>query len=155
MRLIREGEMGWGGGGGGVWRWREREIIIYLSLHCHHQNDFCIKVGSDEIECHLNVSLIVRDKVTRQCPQTTTNEERLLWPVRLHQRLLLKQKTKTNKKLNCSLTSVQDGSALPQFFMWRNYVGDFRLVEFASARVPFTQRRKKQDTFNPSGTKPR
>ena len=22
--------------------------IIYLSLHCHHQNDFCIKVGSDE-----------------------------------------------------------------------------------------------------------
>ena len=25
----------------------EREII-YLSLHCHHQNDFCIKVGSDE-----------------------------------------------------------------------------------------------------------
>ena len=22
--------------------------IIYLSLHCHHQNDFCIKVGSKE-----------------------------------------------------------------------------------------------------------
>ena len=22
--------------------------IIYLSLHCHHQNGFCIKVGSDE-----------------------------------------------------------------------------------------------------------
>ena len=40
----------------------EREII-YLSLHCHHQNDFCIKVGSDE--SHFNVSLIVRDKVTR------------------------------------------------------------------------------------------
>ena len=34
-------------GGKGVWRWGEREII-YLSLHCHHQNDFCIKVGSDE-----------------------------------------------------------------------------------------------------------
>ena len=49
-------------GGGGVWRWGEREII-YLSLHCHHQNDFCIKVGSDE--SHFNVSLIiVRDKVT-------------------------------------------------------------------------------------------
>ena len=31
----------------GVWRWGEREII-YLSLHCHHQNDFCIKMGSDE-----------------------------------------------------------------------------------------------------------
>ena len=31
----------------------EREII-YLSLHCHHQNDFCIKMGSDE--SHFNVS---------------------------------------------------------------------------------------------------
>ena len=40
-------------GGKGVWRWGEREII-YLSLHCHHQNDFCIKVGSDE--SHFNVS---------------------------------------------------------------------------------------------------
>ena len=43
--------------------------IIYLSLHCHHQNDSCIKMGSDEN--HFNVSLIVRNKVTRQCPQTT------------------------------------------------------------------------------------
>ena len=48
--------------------------MIYLSLHCHHQNDFCIKVGSDE--SHFNVSLIVRDKVTGQCPQTTTFEEK-------------------------------------------------------------------------------
>ena len=43
--------------------------IIYLSLHCHHQNDSYIKMGSDE--SYFNVSLIVRDKVTRQCPQTT------------------------------------------------------------------------------------
>ena len=42
---------------------------MYLSIHCHHQNDICIKVGSDE--SHFNVSFIVRDKVTRQCPQTT------------------------------------------------------------------------------------
>ena len=55
-------------GGGGVMEVVEREII-YLSLHCHYQNDFCIKMGSDE--SHFNVSLIVRDKVTRQCPQTT------------------------------------------------------------------------------------
>ena len=41
-------------GGKGVWRWGEREII-YLSLHCHHQNDLCIKVGSDE--SHFNVSV--------------------------------------------------------------------------------------------------
>ena len=45
---------------------RKREII-YLSLHCHHQNDFCIKMGS--VESHFNVPLTVRDKVTRQCPQ--------------------------------------------------------------------------------------
>ena len=51
----------------------EREII-YLSLHCHDRNDFCIKVGSNE--SHFNVSIIVRDKVTRQCPQTTTSEEK-------------------------------------------------------------------------------
>ena len=51
MSLIRDREKGGGGmryGGGG-----EREII-YLSLHCHHQNDFCSKVGSDE--SHFNVS---------------------------------------------------------------------------------------------------
>ena len=34
----------------------------------------CIKVGSDE--SYFNVSLIVRDKVTRRCPQTTTFEEK-------------------------------------------------------------------------------
>ena len=53
---------------------RGREILYNLSLHCHHQNDFCIKMGRDE--SHFNVSLIVRDKVTRQCPQTTTCEEK-------------------------------------------------------------------------------
>ena len=47
---------------------------MYLSLHCHHQNDSCIKTGSDE--SHFNVSLFVRDKVTRQCPQTTAFEEK-------------------------------------------------------------------------------
>ena len=69
MRLIRDGEKG----GEGLWRWKEREII-YLSLHCHRQNDLCIKVGTDE--SHFNVSLIVRDKVTRQCPQTTIFKEK-------------------------------------------------------------------------------
>ena len=53
------------GGGGG---------IIYLSLHCHNQNESFIKMGSDE--SYFNVLLIVRDKVTRQCPQTTTFEEK-------------------------------------------------------------------------------
>ena len=71
IRLIRDGEkgvrMGYGGGGGG------REII-YLSLHCHHPNDSCIKMGSGE--SRFNVSLTVREKVTRQRPQTATFEEK-------------------------------------------------------------------------------
>ena len=50
MRLIRDGEKG---GGGGVWRLGKE--IIYISLHCHHQNDSCIKMGSDE--SHFNVSV--------------------------------------------------------------------------------------------------
>ena len=56
-----------------MWRWGKREIT-YLSLRCHHQNDSCIKMGSGK--SHFNVSLNVRDKVTRQCPQTTTFEEK-------------------------------------------------------------------------------
>ena len=50
MRLIRDGE----NGGKELWRWGKGEII-YLSLHCHHQNESCIKMGSDE--SHFNVSL--------------------------------------------------------------------------------------------------
>ena len=69
--------MGGGGGGG--------EITL-LSLHCHHQNDTCIKMGSDE--SHFNVSLTVKDKVTRQCPQTTTFEEKGM-PKRTRTEILL------------------------------------------------------------------
>jgi len=53
MRLIREGEKGGRGREGGV-EMGKRELI-YLSLRgCHHQNDFCIKMGNDE--SHFNVS---------------------------------------------------------------------------------------------------
>ena len=45
--MGRRGGRGYGGGG-------KREII-YLSLHCHHQNDSYIKMGSDE--SHFNVSV--------------------------------------------------------------------------------------------------
>ena len=51
---------GGGGWGVGVGGWK---YSIYLSLHCHHQNDSCIKTGSDE--SHFNVSLFVKDKVIR------------------------------------------------------------------------------------------
>ena len=63
MRLTRDGEKG----GKAVW-WLGKWEIIYLSLHCHHQNDSCIKMGSDE--SHFNVSVGSDDKVIR--PQTTT-----------------------------------------------------------------------------------
>ena len=53
---------------GGGWEGGKREVI-YQSLHCHHQNDSCIKTGNDER--HFNVSLTVRDKATRLCLQTT------------------------------------------------------------------------------------
>ena len=51
-------------GGGGV----------YLTLHCHRQNGSCIKMGSNA--SHFNVLLIVRNKVTGQCPQAKTCEEK-------------------------------------------------------------------------------
>ena len=61
-------------------------IYTYRCIHCHRQNDFCIKVGSDE--SHFNVSLIARDKVTKQRPQTTTQpirtEAPLLTSLTLH-----------------------------------------------------------------------
>ena len=43
-------------GGGGRGR-------LYLTLHCHHQNDSCIKTGSED--SRFKVSLIVRSKVTK------------------------------------------------------------------------------------------
>ena len=43
-------------GGGGRGR-------LYLTLHCHHHNDSCIKVGIHE--SHLNVSLTVKSR--RHC----------------------------------------------------------------------------------------
>ena len=68
-----------------LWRWgkrdyiyiyiyiereRERERETHTHTHTHRETDSCIKMGSDD--SHFNVSLIVRDKVTRRCPQTTT-----------------------------------------------------------------------------------
>ena len=60
------------GGGTGVWRWGEREII-YLSLHCHHQNDFCIKMDSDE--SHFNVSV----GSDGQSHKTVSTNHNLFW----------------------------------------------------------------------------
>ena len=40
--------------GGGGMEVGKREMI-YLTQHCHHQNDSCIKMGSDE--SHFNASV--------------------------------------------------------------------------------------------------
>ena len=66
LNVHRNHKAYWGRGEGGM-EVVERKII-YLSLHCHHQNDSCFKMGSDQ--SHFTVSLIVRDKITRQCLQT-------------------------------------------------------------------------------------
>ena len=54
-------------------RWGKRETIPdnALTMHCHHQNDSCIKMGSNEN--HFNVSIIVTD--SHKDPQTTMSEE--------------------------------------------------------------------------------
>ena len=67
-RLIRDGEKG----GKGVWRWGRGRLYTYRYTVTTRMT--CIKMGSDG--SHFNVSLIVRDKVTRPCPQTTTFEEK-------------------------------------------------------------------------------
>ena len=62
IRLIRDGEKG-------VWRLGEREII-YLLVHCHHQNDSCIKMGNDE--SHFNV-LVGSDAQSHRIVSTNHN----------------------------------------------------------------------------------
>ena len=58
MKLIRDGEKA----EEGVWRWVKDyrplvggKEIIYHYLRCHHQNDSCIKMGSDK--SYFNVSV--------------------------------------------------------------------------------------------------
>ena len=92
----------------------EREII-YLSLHCHHQNDFCIKMGSDE--SHFNVSLSVRDKVTNTVSINLSFEE--------------KGKTKRNRTDALLLASLTL-TARPN-----------RLTNMTKQRLPYTQTMKK------------
>ena len=71
-------------------------------------------MGSDE--SHFNVSLIVRDKVTRQCPQTTAVEEKgELKRIRTEVPLLISLTARPNRLtkkhgislLSCCLTSTE------------------------------------------------
>ena len=78
MRLIRDGEKG----GGRVWRWEKQWEIIYISLHCHHQNDSCIKMGSDE--SHFNVSVGSDGQSHRTVPTNHNLSEEKGEPKRYH-----------------------------------------------------------------------
>ena len=70
IRFMRDGEKG--GGEGGLQVGGRGRLHTYRYTVTTDQSGSCIKVGSDE--SHFNVSLTVRDKVTRlQCPQTTTD----------------------------------------------------------------------------------
>ena len=46
---------------------------VYLTLHCHYQNDFCIRRAV--VSAILIFHQIVRGKVSRQCPLTTAFEQ--------------------------------------------------------------------------------
>ena len=61
-----------------VWRWGKREIT-YLSLHCHHQNDSCIKMGSDEN--HFNVS-VGSDGQSHRTVSTNHNGDKYVYPLK-------------------------------------------------------------------------
>ena len=49
-------------------------VCLCASLLCHHQNDSCIKTGSDE--SHFNVSLIVREKSHKTVSTDHTFQEK-------------------------------------------------------------------------------
>ena len=72
------GGRGYGGGGRGrVYTYCYTTVTTRMT---------CIKMGSDE--SHFNVSLIVRDKVTRPCLQITTFEEKGREPKRYRTEVL-------------------------------------------------------------------
>ena len=62
IRAKEKGERGYGGGGRGRLYTYRYTVTTGMTPS--------IKMGSDE--SHFNVLLIVKDKVTGQCPQTTT-----------------------------------------------------------------------------------
>ena len=99
--------MGYGGGEGGR---------LYTCRYTVTARMTCSKIGSDE--SHFNVSLIVRDKVTRQCPQTTTFEEKgeLKWnrtEVLLLTSLTVRPNRLTSARIKLKPTLSSDASCRP------------------------------------------
>ena len=57
-----------------LWPRGGKRVRLYLTLHCRRENDWYIKMGSGE--SHSHVSITVKGKVARPCPQITLFEER-------------------------------------------------------------------------------
>ena len=55
-----------------MWKWGKGRLYIIAELL--PPESLLLTMGIDE--SHFNVSLIVRDLVTRQCPQTTSFEKK-------------------------------------------------------------------------------
>ena len=113
--------------------WREprsqevgEERDVHLTLHCHHQNDSYNKMGSDD--SHFNVNC--EEKVTRQCPQTTTFEERGK-----------PKRNRTEALLTTSLTTYRRSLLLCPFIFIRGTSDErcwhFQVVESVSTCLSF------------------
>ena len=73
LNVNRNHKAYWGRGeegGEGVRRWGKREIIYLSLLHCHNQNDSCIKMGSDE--SHVNISKGNRQLIKKRASRLHT-----------------------------------------------------------------------------------
>ena len=72
LNVHRNHEAYWAQGERGeeVWRLGAEGDYIPIAIHCHHQNDFCIKMGSDE--SHFNVS-VGRDGQSHKTASTNHN----------------------------------------------------------------------------------
>ena len=80
--------------------------IIYLSLHCRHQNDFCIKMGRDE--SHFNVS-VASDGQSHRTVSTNHNlfeEKGEPTPYRLWAKLAVAIKVSTNASESAQTLAV-------------------------------------------------
>ncbi len=71
----------------------------YISLHCHHQNDSCIRWAA----MRAILMFHCEDKVTRQCPQTTAVFERKKKKKRNQAAALLLRLTARPNRLSLSL----------------------------------------------------
>ena len=88
-----------GGGRVSIYLYTLPPPYIYTSLHCHHQNDSCIRWAAMRA-----ISMFhCEDKVTRQCPQTTAVFEEKGEPKRNRAAALLLRLTARPNRLSLSL----------------------------------------------------